>query len=182
MALKGRCPVATGTRDQAAMSSHHIPPAWSERGYVPPEQLEAKDIEDQRGEAAYMRCFHESSKIGRVPNAAFFVNSPTARAYIEKRDKELFPVKEVSTEMVPNPDMPAWPIRKDGPKSQPGIMSSNNALPPHPLQPLNILSLPELQQQPHQFPSVAPGSIDQPHIPWSIEPRTGATGPPRMLR
>ncbi len=88
------------------MSSHQIPPAWSERGYVPPEQLEPKDIEDQRGESAYMRCFLESSKIGRVPNAAFFVNSPTARAYIEKRDKELFPVKEVSGTLIPNPDMP----------------------------------------------------------------------------
>lgn len=169
------------------MSSQQIPPAWSERGYVPPEHLEAKDDEDEKGEAAYMRCFHDSSKIGRVPNASFFVNSPTARAYVEKRDKELFPVKEVSGKLIPNPDMPFWLSSKEVPENhQPPVSesagTSSNVQPLPPSKTVTIPSSEEAQQQSQQIPPPALIPMDQPHIPWSIEPQTGARGPPRMIR
>jgi hypothetical protein len=166
------------------MSGQRIPPAWSERGYVPPEQLNLKDHEDEKGEAAYMRCFHESSKIGRVPNASFFVNSPTARAYVQKRDKELFPVKEVSGKLIPNPDMPSWLSSKDVPKVDPQPMSeiaaSVQALPPS--QTTNGPPFNETLQLPLQAQSSTLIPSNQPSIPWSIEPQTGARGPPRMIR
>jgi hypothetical protein len=169
------------------MSGQQIPPAWSERGYVPPEKLDVKDDEDDKGEAAYMRCFHESSKIGRVPNASYFVNSPTARAYVEKRDKELFPVKEVSGNPIPNPDMPSWSNRKETLKNQfaPTTSSNvpfNNVQPPPPSTNVSTPSPRSSQKQSQHTPPPVQGSIDQPHIPWSIEPRTGASGPPRMIR
>ena len=169
------------------MSGQKIPAAWSERGYVPPEQVESNNDEDEKGEAAYMRCFHESSKIGRVPNAAYFVNSPTARAYVEKRDKELFPVKEVSGKPIPNPDMPLWANRKEGSKihhfSAPdGITLSSSVQPLPPSKTITIPFSQNVQPLPEQIPLFAPRSVDQPHIPWCVEPRTGATGPPRMIR
>lgn len=169
------------------MSSLPIPSAWSERGYVPPEQVEVKDDEDEKGEAAYMRCFHESSKIGRVPNASYFVNSPTARAYVEKRDKELFPVREASDQPIPNPDMPSWLNKKEpfknhvAPVSESAITSSN-AQPLSPSKTMTIQSSEDVPQPSQQIAPSVPVPIDQPHIPWSIEPRTGASGPPRMIR
>lgn len=173
---------------QATMSGQQIPAAWSERGYIPPEQLNIKDNEDDKGEAAYMRCFHESSKIGRVPNASYFVNSPTARAYVEKRDKELFPVKELSGEPIPNPDMPSWLNKKEGSKNQyPSVSeyvmpSGNGHLPPLSSKGTILPPSQELHPQPQQIQPPASGGSDQPHIPWSMEPRTGASGPPRMIR
>lgn len=170
------------------MSGQPIPPAWSERGYVPPEQLDIKDDEDEKGETAYMRCFHESSKIGRVPNASYFVNSPTARAYVEKRDKELFPVKEASGKPIPNPDMPSWFSRKEGLKNHHPFPSEGTALSTHvpPPPPSKTMTLPptsqDVQPQSPSTPPLATASIAQPHIPWSIEPQTGARGPPRMIR
>lgn len=169
------------------MSGHQIPAAWSERGYVPPEQVESNDDEDEKGEAAYMRCFHESSKIGRVPNAAYFVNSPTARAYVEKRDKELFPVKELSGKPIPNPDMPSWAHRKEGSKihhfSAPESIILSSNVQPLPLSKTITIPLPQnVQPLPEQVPLFAPGSVDPLHIPWSMEPQTGATGPPKMIR
>ena len=169
------------------MSSQQIPPAWSERGYVPLEQLDVKDDQDEKGEAAYMRCFHESSKIGRVPNASYFVNSPTARAYVEKRDKELFPAKELSGKPIPNPDMPSWLNRKQGPKnhhasiSESVVASSNGQLLP-PSEGTTLPSPEDVQAQSQQIPPTALVSVDHSHLPWSIEPRTAARGPPRMIR
>jgi hypothetical protein len=170
-----------------AMSSQQIPTAWSERGYVPPEKLNIKDDEDEKGEAAYMKCFHESSKIGRVPNASYFINSPTARAYVEKRDKELFPVKEVSSKAIPNPDLPWWSNKKDESKSHQSSISSTVSQPntAHSAQIPNTMPIPSSQngQPPAQpFLPSAPVPMDQPNTPWSMEPRTGARGPPRMIR
>jgi hypothetical protein len=169
------------------MNGQQIPPAWSERGYVPPEQLNLKDHEDEKGEAAYMRCFHESSKIGRVPNASFFVNSPTARAYVQKRDKELFPVKEVSGKLIPNPDMPSWLSSKDIPKNDHPAVSeiaatSSNVQPVPASKTVNVPAFDEAVQLPLQVQPSALIPSNQPHIPWSIEPQTGARGPPRMIR
>jgi hypothetical protein len=166
------------------MSGQQIPPAWSERGYVPPEQLNLKDHEDEKGEAAYMRCFHESSKIGRVPNASFFVNSPTARAYVQKRDKELFPVKEVSGKLIPNPDMPSWLSSKDVPKTDPQAMSeiAASVQPLPPSQTTNGSAFNETLQLPLQAQPSTLIPSSQRSIPWSIEPQTGARGPPRMIR
>lgn len=170
------------------MSNQSIPPAWSERGYVPPERVQGKDDEDEKGEGAYMRCFHESSKIGRVPNASYFVNSPTARAYIEKRDKELFPVKELSGKPIPNPDMPAWLNRKEGLKTHHST-TMESAIPTGSVQSspppktTTMPSSPENHLQTQQLPPVPPpGAGDQLIIPWSIEPRTGASGPPSTIR
>jgi hypothetical protein len=170
-------------------SSQGIPPAWSKRGYVPPEQLTASDENDDKGEAAYMRCFHESSKIGRVPNASFFANSPSARAYLEKRDKELFPVKEVSDKPIPNPDLPSWLSKKEeASKTQhqsgpnPVVLFTNS---PQSIPSLKQTQLPpshEAQQPPQHIPPFGPTSSDQNPIPWSVEPQTGANGPPRMIR
>jgi hypothetical protein len=171
------------------MSGQQIPTAWSERGYVPPEKLNAEDEDDEKGEAAYMKCFHESSKIGRVPNASYFVNSPTARAYVEKRDKELFPMKEASGKPIPNPDMPSWLNKKEGlknhcPSVTEGAITSSSEPPPLLSKTATMPSSPifQPQPQPQQIPSPPPRSIDQPNIPWSMEPRTGARGPPRMIR
>ncbi len=169
------------------MSGQQIPAAWSERGYVAPEKLDIKDDEDEKGEAAYMRCFHESSKIGRVPNASYFVNSPTAQAYVEKRDKELFPVKEFSGKPIPNPDMPSWFNRKEGLKNHhqslsDSVVTSDNVPPPPPSKTITLPSSQDAELHSQRIPRPAPMSLDQPHIPWSIEPRTGASGPPRMIR
>lgn len=169
------------------MSGHQIPAAWSERGYVPPEQLDVKDDEDEKGEAAYMRCFHESSKIGRVPNASYFVNSPTARAYVEKRDKELFPVKEISATPIPNPDLPSWLNRKEVPKSHypsisESLVHSSNVQLPQVLKTTSILSSQDIQLQQQEISLPQPRPIDQLQIPWSMEPQTSARGPPRMIR
>jgi hypothetical protein len=169
------------------MNVHQVPAAWSERGYVPPEKLDVNDNEDEKGEAAYMRCFHESSKIGRVPNASYFVNSPTARAYIEKRDKELFPVKEASSKLIPNPDMPSWPTRKEGPRNHyPSIsessVASSNVQPPPLSKSVPMPSSEDFQPTTEHNPLPQLTPVDQPHIPWSIEPRTEASGPPKMLR
>lgn len=187
--LRRRSAWVGGICDQAAMSRPQVPAAWSERGYVPPEQLEIKDDGDEKGEAAYMRCFHESSKIGRVPNASFFVNSPSARAYVEKRDKELFPVKEVSSTRIPNPDLPSWVSRKEGPRNHfsSGSESQSPASNAHatpPAKDANVQSPQEVRQQSQQISPSAPTATDKAptQIPWSIEPQTGARGPPRMIR
>lgn len=172
------------------MTSHQIPSAWSERGYVPPEQLNVNDDGDDKGEAAYMRCFHESSKIGRVPNASYFINSPTARAYLEKRDKELFPVKEASGKPIPNPDTPSWLSKKEGPKilhpAAPESVASSTCLQPLPLSETTDLSpSQEIRQQlllPERIVPSVSTAMDQPNIPWSMEPQTGARGPSKMIR
>lgn len=174
-------------KPQAAMSGQQVPAAWSERGYIPPEQLGIKDDEDEKGEAAYMRCFHESSKIGRVPNAAYFVNSPTARHYVERRDKELFPVKEVSGKLIPNPDTPSWLNKSEEPKNHHpsgpgGIMLSNNLQGLPPSKTINIPLHQNIQPPPEHAPQHAPSSVYQTYIPWSMEPQTEARGPPRMIR
>ena len=170
-----------------ALTGSQIPQAWSERGYVPPEQLDRRDDEDEKGEAAYMRAFHESSKMDRVPNAAFYVNSPTARAYIARRDKQLFAAKPLSGILIPNPDIPSWRRDKEKPKVQASsptisMLPQQNTKPT--LQSITSTTPSPQNLQPYQH-SISPSTAertDHSNLPWSLEPRTGATGPPRMIR
>lgn len=56
-------------------------------------------LEDETGEEAYQRCLANAQKMNppRVPNAGFFKNSPSAREWLKKRDRELFDVKDSSS-------------------------------------------------------------------------------------
>lgn len=175
-----------------AMTSS-IPPSWSDRGYVPPEKLDRRDDEDVRGEAAYMRAFHESSKMGRVPNASFYVNSPTARDYIARKDKELFRARELSGKLVANPDIPSWRREKESPKMLPPASSARVHHQSSPSQAALSASAPS-----HIQPARAPISPttnafnsnsngyatarSEWGMPSALEPPIQPSGPPKMLR
>ena len=77
--------------DNPAPSAHGMSPIWEGRGYrQPAEEGKNGQVEDEMGEEAYQRCFADAARMGRVPNPAFFINSPSAKAYMDKRDRELF--------------------------------------------------------------------------------------------
>ena len=64
------------------------------------------DHHDPTGEAAYQKAFAEAAKMKppRVPNAAFYTNSPSAQEAIRRRNQELFPARsQVKRETKPNP-------------------------------------------------------------------------------
>jgi hypothetical protein len=97
--------------------AHSMANLWVSRGYrQTPEDDRHGQVEDPKGEEAYQRCFAEAAKLKppRVPNAAFFENSPSAREYVRKRDSELFTQREAASEADQRQRNPNFvPISKD---------------------------------------------------------------------
>lgn len=188
--------------------AHGMATLWASRGYRHPSedtrhnQVENPKGEDPKGEEAYQRCFAEAAKMNppRVPNAAFFENSPSAIEYLRKRDQELFPTSEAVSETDQRQRNPNFvPISRDLHRA-----SRPSLLPPeptsHPQSSINPasrapasmsggaatnqsgqarVSIPRTDTS-HRFadPRQYQGQVP----PMTMEPSIGPTGPGRMLR
>jgi hypothetical protein len=184
--------------------AHGMAPLWASRGYRhPSEDTRHNQVEDPKGEEAYQRCFAEAAKLNppRVPNAAFFENSPSAIEYLRKRDQELFPTSEAAPESDQRQRNPNFvPISRDlhrasrpslsPPESTSHPPSSTN---PASRAPVSMsggaatnqggqarVSMPRTTDTSHRFadPRQYQGQVP----PMTMEPSFGPTGPGRMLR
>lgn len=179
---------------------------WASRGYRhPSEDARQGQVEDPKGEEAYQRCFAEAAKLTppRVPNAAFFENSPSALEYLRKRDQELFSQREAASEPDQRQRNPNFvPISKDlhrasrsshspaesasRPQSQvspagraPGIMSAGAAITQSGQ---GRSALPRPSDTSQRFADPRQHQGQSPSLPTTLEPTFGPTGPGRMLR
>lgn len=88
---------------------------WHVRGYRP-ELANSKRSpnEDPKGEIAYQRAFADAAKLNppRVPNPAFYPNSPSAKSYIRRNDESVFSARKKSS-------LPSTPVSSSSPQSQP---------------------------------------------------------------
>lgn len=179
---------------------------WASRGYrEPPDDSRHGQIEDPKGEEAYQRCFAEAAKMKppRVPNAAFFENSPSAIEYLRKRDQELFSQSEATSEPDQRQRNPNYvPISKDLHRtSHPKLSPAESASHPQHLAgsagpaPTSMTAagaanrtgqarapVPRTADTSQRFadPRQYQGQVPAP--PMTMEPSFGPTGPGRMLR
>jgi len=184
--------------------AHGMAPLWASRGYRhPSEDTRHNQVEDPKGEEAYQRCFAEAAKLNppRVPNAAFFENSPSAIEYLRKRDQELFPTSETTSESDQRQRNPNFvPISKDLHRaSRPSLSPPESAS--HPQSSINPASRAPVSMsggaatsQGGQVRTSIPRTTDTSHRfadprqyqgqvpPITMEPSFGPTGPGRMLR
>lgn len=184
--------------------AHGMAPLWASRGYRhPSEDTRHNQVEDPKGEEAYQRCFAEAAKLNppRVPNAAFFENSPSAIEYLRKRDQELFPTSEAASESDQRQRNPNFvPISKDLHRaSRPSLSPPESAS--HPQSSTNPASKAPVSMsggaatnQGGQARASIPRTPDTSHRvadprqyqgqvpPITMEPSFGPTGPGRMLR
>jgi hypothetical protein len=102
---------------------------WQARGYDPRiAKSQRSPNDDPKGEVAYQRAFEEvaGKKPPRVPNPVSYPHSPSAQAYIKRRDKTIFSARNERHE-------PASPP----PETQPTTPTSSYT----PLDPQNRYSL-----------------------------------------
>ena len=179
---------------------------WANRGYRhPSEDTRHRQVEDPKGEEAYQRSFAEFAKMkpARVPNAAFFENSPSAVEYLRRRDRELFSRNDAASEPEQRQRNPNFvPLSKDLHRApQTSLSPAESASRPQPLAgpasraPASITAgvvttqagqgraatprTPDPNQRladPRQYEGQTPG------LPTTLEPFFGPTGPGRMLR
>lgn len=183
--------------------TYNMATLWASRGYQQPS--EETRIEDPKGEEAYQKCFAEAAKLTplRVPNAAYFENSPAAKEYLRKRDIELFshgPAASESDQRQRNPNF--VPISKDLHRASRSSHSpAESASRPHSLvgpagrAPGTGTASPATYQG-GQAQAFVPRALDTsskfadprlyqgqvPPLPMTLEPAFGPTGPGRMLR
>ena len=179
---------------------------WANRGYRhPPEDTRHSHVEDPKGEEAYQRCFAEAAKLKppRVPNAAFFENSPSAIEYLRKRDRELFSQNEAGSDSDQRQRNPNFvPISKDLHRaSRSSLSPAESASHPQPLVrpasrvPVQMTtgtatsqngqaraSIPRTTDTSHRFADPQQYQGQAPAPPMTLEPSFGPTGPGRMLR
>jgi hypothetical protein len=179
---------------------------WASRGYQhPSEDTRHNQVEDPKGEEAYQRRFAEAAKLKppRVPNAAFYENSPSAMEYLRKRDQELFSRSEAVSEPDQRQRNPNFvPISKDLHRaSRSSLSPAESASHPQPLAnpagraPLAMTpgaptnqsgqaraSLPRTSDPSQRFADPRQFQGQAPALPMTLEPSFGPTGPGRMLR
>ena len=168
------------------------------------EDIKPGQIEDPKGEEAYQRCFADAGKMNppRVPNAAFFENSPSATEYLRKRDRQLFSQRETSfdpEQRLRNPNF--VPPPKDARRATQGslspigstsqsVVSSGSQAAAHPS--MTATRNIKTEGQPGT-PTMQPADVTQRFAdpqnyqgqapaPAVMEPTFGPTGPGRMLR
>jgi hypothetical protein len=191
-------------RGDTPPDAHAMATLWASRGYRhPPEDTRHNQVEDPKGEEAYQRCFAEAAKMNppRVPNAAFFENSPSAIEYLRRRDQELFPPSEAVPESDQRQRNPNFvPISRDLhrtsrpnhslPEPASHLQSSINPASRAPV-PANggaptdqngqaRASIPRTADTSHRFAD--PRQYQDQAPPMTMEPSFGPTGPGRMLR
>ena len=176
---------------------------WASRGYRhPSEDTRHAHVEDPKGEEAYQRSFAEFAKMKppRVPNAAFFENSPSAIEYLRKRDQELFSQHEAAAEPDQRQRNPNFvPISKDLHRvSRSSISPAESASRPQPMvspasrAPVSM-AVGAVTQQGGQGGAATPRMAEinqrfadsqqyQGQTPMTLEPFFSPTGPSRMLR
>jgi hypothetical protein len=179
---------------------------WASRGYrQPSEDTRHTQVEDPKGEEAYQRCFAEAAKLKppRVPNAAFFENSPSAKEYLRKRDQELFSQPEAPSEPDQRQRNPNFvPISRDLHRAS---RSSNSPAEPASRQQSLVslagrapgtmtagpatnqggqagASIPRTLDTSQQLADPQQNQSQAPALPMTLEPSFGPAGPGRMLR
>jgi len=178
---------------------------WVSRGYRhTAEDNRHGQVEDPKGEEAYQRCFAEAAKLKppRVPNAAFFENSPSARAYLSKRDQELFSQREAASEADQRQRNPNFvPISKDLHRApRPSLSPADSAsqaqslVGPAGRAPGTATtgqtnqsgqartSIPRTPDTSQRFADPRQYQGQTPSLPMTLEPSFGPPGPGRMLR
>ena len=177
---------------------------WKDRGYRGidmNEDVRSGQIEDPKGEEAYQRCFAEAAKMKppRVPNAAFFENSPSAMEYSRKRDRQLFSQtgssfdpeqRQRNPNFVPPPKDARRATRGSlsptGSTSQSVVGSASQAAAQPPMRAIKTEGGP-------RTPTIQPADVSQRFAdpqyyqgqapaPSIMEPTFGPSGPGRMLR
>lgn len=146
------------------------------------------DIGDPRGEAAYQKAFADAAKLNppRVPNASFYTNSPSAKDFVAKRDRQLLgqngPVpastktKKNPAFAAPIPDMhrlarDASQGRAHSQSHSPGSATSHQVNDEYGN---GVVRGAQDFGSPRGFPGQGP--------PLLMEPQFGPTGPAKMLR
>ncbi len=178
---------------------------WKDRGYRGmDEDIRPGQTEDPKGEEAYQRCFAEAARMKppRVPNAAFFENSPSAMEYLRKRDRQLFSQTGASFDPEQRQRNPNFvPPPKDARRATRGslsptgptlqsVVSSGSQAAAQP--PITVARNIKIEGQP-STPTMQPADVNQRFVdpqyyqgqapaPSVMEPTFGPTGPGRMLR
>lgn len=197
-------------RGDTPPSPYGMSTKWANRGYrQPSEDRRPMQVEDAKGEEAYQRCFADAARMNppRVPNAAFFENSPSAMEYVQRKDRELFTRREATFDpelrnrnpnFQPHPKDPRRPNQSD--VSPTGSAPQSDAvLSPAPPTTSHLSMMTDtpnsIHGQPRRLKSEPIESMErladlQPYHsqsqtsspPHTLEPQFGPTGPGRMLR
>ena len=87
-------------------------PIWEARGYrADSAEIKSEQAEDPEGEEAYQRAFAKGAeqKPPRVPNPEYYPKSPSAQAYIKKRDQHMFRSMSGNAPRISREDTPGAP-------------------------------------------------------------------------
>lgn len=157
---------------------------WAERGFNPSiADSRPQPNEDPCGEAAYQRAFYDAEKANppRVPNPSQFLNSPSARAYMARRNKDYSTPRDTNQQSTSNNpgsgnlDRSPTMVGRQSSSVSPSSYYSSSAIPP--FQPTN--STPRMAEGTWSDYTMAPisPSTDPPSALVALEPFGAPRGP-----